>query len=66
MKHIGEVVEPILENDGFEEYSAIIGMYSLLQPDLAKDLALRASRSSDVEIKEVGKDFLKNRLLTGR
>ena len=59
LKHIGEVVEPILANGGYEEYSAIIGMYSLLQPDLAKNLALRASRSSVVEIKEVGEDFLK-------
>ena len=58
LQNIEKIVESVLVSGGYEEYSAVIGLYSELSADLAKGIALRASQNLDPDIKEIGDDYL--------
>lgn len=51
--NIEEAAAPILENGGYEEYSAFLDLYQLISPDLFNSLIHRCAMSDDCEIQEI-------------
>lgn len=57
---IEQFAEPYLDNGTYDEYRRFMELYIELDHDLALRLARRASKHQDLDVKEVGEEFLKN------
>jgi len=62
LANIGRFVEPILKEGHEDEYRRILELYADLDTHLVEDLARRASKHADEDIREAGKDFLQSRI----
>jgi hypothetical protein len=58
LSHVEQYAEPILASGGDEEYRALLGLYTRIDPTLALKLAHRAAQSPDAAIKEAGEESL--------
>jgi hypothetical protein len=58
MTNIERVAEPLLQNGTDDEYRRLLELYAALDLALAHKLAERAFRHEDINIQDVGKDFL--------
>jgi len=58
VEHIDGAAEPLLQNGDDEEYRRLLELYTQIDLELTKRLALRALTSSDPNVREVGQDFI--------
>lgn len=58
ISRIENSVEPLLLHATDEEYRRILELYILIDKEIARRLAERALQSSDIDIIEVGEDFM--------
>ncbi len=58
LSNIEQVAEPILEHGSYEEYRRLMELYLKLDRNLTVELAHRATKKEDSDIKEAGQDFL--------
>lgn len=60
LANVEEAAEPLLTEGSYDEYRRLLELYVEIDRDLALKLARRALQNSDHDIKEVGRDFMKN------
>jgi hypothetical protein len=58
LAHMEQVVEPLLRDGTYDEYRRLLELYTLLDRNLALELARRAAEHTDEGVREVGRDFL--------
>lgn len=58
LENIEMRIEPYLQNSDYEQYRRFLELVFLIDENIAKQLACRASQNSDYDIKEAGEDFL--------
>ncbi len=60
LSHIETAANPLLEAGTYDEYRRILELYEQIDKGLCRRLALRASASTDEDVRDAGNDFLQH------
>lgn len=58
LANIEQSVEPLLKNGTYDEYRRLLELFVELDPEITLNLAQRAKKHEDSDIREVGIDFI--------